>query len=222
MVSPPVTARSSRPATGCTVNRDPLPGPPLKGEGESTRKLYRILIRMVTMEIPEGALVVLIGPAGSGKSTFARRHFRATEIVMSDQCRALVADDENDQVATDAAFEVLHLIAAKRLEAGRLTVIDATNVQPESRRPLIDLAQMHHRPAVAVVFDLPVNLCVERNILRVDRTIVREVIRRQRDWLHRSLPFLGHEGFQSVHILSSEEAVNGAAVERRQAAVDSE
>jgi protein phosphatase len=160
---------------------------------------------------------VLIGPSGSGKSTFARRHFKSTEILASDMYRALVADDQSDQAATDAAFEVLHLIAAKRLEAGRLTVIDATNVQPESRRPLVDLAKMYHRPAVAIVFDLAAATSRERNSQRVDRRVGNEVIGRQRTWLHRSMRFLDHEGFHVVHILDSEEAVTNAAVSRRRA-----
>jgi len=88
----------------------------------------------VDIRIPELALVVLIGPSGSGKSTFARSHFKPTEIVSSDACRGLVADDENDQSATKDAFEVLHFIAGKRLQAGRLTVVDATSVQPEARK----------------------------------------------------------------------------------------
>jgi protein phosphatase len=90
------------------------------------------------LSIPDFSLVVLIGPSGSGKSTFARRWFRSTEVVSSDACRALVADDETDQAATLAAFELLRLIAAKRLEARRLTVIDATNVRAEDRRGLDD------------------------------------------------------------------------------------
>jgi protein phosphatase len=160
---------------------------------------------------------VLIGPSGSGKSTFARRHFKPTEILASDLCRALVADDESDQAATDAAFEVLHLIAAKRLEAGRLTVIDATNVQPESRRPLVDLARMYHRPVVAVVFDLPASVSRGRNSQRAERQVENEVISRQRTWLRRSMRFLDHEGFDTVHILDSEDVVSNAVVERRPA-----
>src|ERR671930_616931 len=94
--------------------------------------------------IPELSLVVLIGASGSGKSTFARTHFRPTEVLSSDFCRGLVADDENDQSATGDAFDVLHYIAAKRLAAGRLTVVDATNVQPEARKPLVALARQYH------------------------------------------------------------------------------
>ena len=74
----------------------------------------------MTIALPELALVVLIGPSGSGKSTFARRHFKPTEVLGSDYCRGLVADDESDQAATNAAFDVLHYIAAKRLAGGRL------------------------------------------------------------------------------------------------------
>src|SRR5215510_1534285 len=103
--------------------------------------------------IPELSLVVLIGPSGCGKSTFARKHFKPTEILSSDYFRGLVSDDENDQSVTRDAFEALHYIAAKRLAAGKLTVIDATNVQPESRRPLIQLAREYHCLPVAVVMN---------------------------------------------------------------------
>src|SRR2546429_9840054 len=115
------------------------------------------------LTIPELSLVVLVGPSGCGKSTFARRHFRATEVLSSDFCRGLVSDDENDQSATKDAFEVLHFVASKRLAAGKLTVIDATSVQPEARKPLITLAREYHCLPVAIVFNLPEKLCQERN-----------------------------------------------------------
>src|SRR6266550_500865 len=95
------------------------------------------------IKIPKLSLVVLIGASGSGKSTFARRHFRPSEVISSDYCRGLVSDDENDQAATNDAFELLHYVAAKRLARGRLTVIDATNVQQESRKPLVELARQY-------------------------------------------------------------------------------
>src|SRR5260221_5300160 len=113
--------------------------------------------------IPELSLVVLIGPSGSGKSSFARKHFKPTEGLSSDFCRGLVSDDENDQAATNDAFEVLHYVAAKRLARGRLTVVDATNVQPEARGPLVHLAREYHCLPVAIVFDLHESVCQERN-----------------------------------------------------------
>src|SRR5262249_54872451 len=118
---------------------------------------------------PNLSLVVLIGPSGSGKSTFARRHFKPTEILSSDACRGMVADDENDQSVTKQAFAVLRFIASERLALGRLTVIDATNVQPEARRPLVELAREHHVLPVAIVLDLPERICHERNAGRSDR-----------------------------------------------------
>src|SRR5512145_2339148 len=121
------------------------------------------------INLPELSLVVLMGASGSGKSTFARRYFKPTEIISSDFCRGLVADDENDQNATKQAFELLHTIAAKRLEIGRLAVIDATNTQPEDRRPLVALAKEYHVVPVAIVFNLPESVCQERNRLREDR-----------------------------------------------------
>jgi protein phosphatase len=169
----------------------------------------------MTIEIPELSLVVLIGPSGSGKSTFARKHFKSTEILTSDMCRALVADDENAQDATNAAFEILHLIASKRLEGGRFTVVDATNVQPESRKPLVELARKYYSLVVAIVFDIPERVALERNKQRTDRNVRPDVIRRQRDQMKRSMRFLKREGFRYVYTFDSEEAVNDAAVERR-------
>ena len=118
---------------------------------------------MNELSIPELSLVVLVGVTGSGKSTFARAHFKPTEVISSDFCRGLVADDENDQSATPAAFELLRFIVGQRLKAGRLTVIDATNVQPEARRDLVLLAREYDVLPVAIVLDLPERLCAERN-----------------------------------------------------------
>src|SRR5438067_7724365 len=146
------------------------------------------------LRIPELSLVVLVGPSGAGKSSFARRHFRPTEVLSSDFCRGLVADDENDQAASPAAFDVLHFVAAKRLAAGRLTVIDATNVQPEARKPLVALAREYHVLPVAVVLNLPESVCQERNRLRPDRTFGPHVVRNQCQQLRRSLRSLPREG----------------------------
>src|SRR5437667_3968328 len=120
----------------------------------------------MNITIPELSLVALIGISGSGKSTFARQHFKPTEIISSDFCRGLVADDENDQAATKDAFDVLHYIAGKRLAAGRLTVIDATNVQPEARKQLVALAREHDVLPVAIDLDPPERVCLERNAQR--------------------------------------------------------
>src|SRR5437588_12785043 len=121
------------------------------------------------ISIPNLSLVVLIGSSGSGKSTFAGKHFLPTEILSSDACRALVSDDANNQAVTNDAFEVLHFVAARRLALGRLTVIDATNVQAEARKPLVQLARQYHCLPVAIVLNLPEKLCQERNRSRADR-----------------------------------------------------
>src|SRR3712207_4573501 len=165
--------------------------------------------------IPELALVVLVGPSGAGKSTFARTHFKPTEVLSSDFCRGLVADDENDQSATGDAFEVLHFIARKRLAAGRLTVIDATNVQPEARKPLLALAREYHVLPVAIVFDLPERLCQERNRARPDRNFGPHVIRRQLQDLRRSLRGLQREGFRTLYTLETPEQVAQARITRQ-------
>ena len=164
--------------------------------------------------IPDSSLVLLIGPSGSGKSTFARQRFRPTEVISSDQCRGIVSDDENDQSATREAFEVLHFIASKRLAAGRVTVIDATNVQSESRKPLLALAREHDVMSVAIVFNLPERLCQDRNRERPDRQFGRHVVAQQRSQLRQSLKMLKREGFRYVHVLESPEEVESVEVER--------
>ncbi len=164
--------------------------------------------------IPNLSLVVLIGASGSGKSTFAARHFLPTETVSSDACRGLVSDDPNDQSATTAAFEVLHLIASRRLEAGRLTVVDATNVQRESRKPLIALAREQYCLPVAIVFNVPEGLCHGRNRSRPDRTFGPWIVRNQAQHLRRSLGGLQREGFRRVYVLHTQEEVDAAAVVR--------
>jgi protein phosphatase len=164
--------------------------------------------------IPKLSLVVLIGPSGSGKSTFARRHFLPSEILSSDACRALVSDNENDQSATNDAFDVLRFIAAKRLALGKLAVVDATNVQPESRRPLVQLARQFHCLPVAVVLNLPEDICHERNRGRDDRQFGPHVVRQQRSQLRRSLKMLRREGFRQVYVMESPEEVEAASVER--------
>src|SRR5258708_18019221 len=127
--------------------------------------------------LPELSLVVLIGASGSGKSTFSRKHFKPTEVISSDFCRGLVSDDENSQEATEDAFAVLHTIASLRLKAGTLTVIDATNVQPEDRKGLVALARQYHTLPVAIVLNLPEQLCYERNQGRPDRAFCPHVLR---------------------------------------------
>ncbi|MFF4230828.1 polynucleotide kinase-phosphatase [Streptomyces sp. NPDC001820] len=170
------------------------------------------------LPVTDLSLVVLIGATGSGKSTFASKHFKPTEVISSDFCRGLVADDQNDQSASGDAFDVLHYIAGKRLAAGRLTVVDATSVQPESRRQLVQLARQYDVLPIAIVLDLPEEVCSQRNALRPDRAgMPRHVIQRHRRELRRSLRGLEREGFRKVHILRSVEEVEAAEVvlERR-------
>ena len=166
------------------------------------------------IDLPDPSLVVLIGPSGSGKSSFARAHFAPTEVISSDFCRGLVADDENDQAASADAFAVLHFIAGRRLAQPRLTVVDATNVQREARRPLIELAKQHDLFPVAIVLDMPETLCQERNRSRPDRSFGPHVVRNQRSQLHKSLKGLQREGFRRVSVLRSPDEVEAAEINR--------
>jgi len=169
----------------------------------------------VKLVMPELSLVVLVGASGCGKSTFARKHFKSTEVLSSDYCRGLVSDDENDQTSTKEAFEVLHFIARKRLASGRLTVVDATNVQPDARRSLVELAREHDVLPVAIVLDVPERVCVERNATRPDRDFGAHVIRRQQGHLRRSLKGLQREGFRGVHVLRDDDITNASITRTR-------
>jgi protein phosphatase len=169
---------------------------------------------MTRIDVPALSLVVLVGASGSGKSTFARKHFLPTEVISSDFCRGLVSDDENDQAASKDAFDVLHFIAGKRLAAGRLTVIDATNVQPEARKELIALAREYDVLPVAIVLDPPERVCVERNEHRADRQFGAKVVVRQRSQLKRGLRGLKREGFRTVHVLTGVDEIDAVSIER--------
>ena len=168
----------------------------------------------MTLRLPAGAMVVLIGPSGAGKSTFAARHFAPTQVLSSDGMRAAVADDPNDQTATDAAFELLHTALGMRLARGRLTVVDATNVERWARDQLLAIARRNRRPPVAIVLDLPLATCIERNATRPDRRVPTASIRRQHARMHASLDGLVAEGFEPILVLSTVEAVEALSVER--------
>lgn len=151
-----------------------------------------------TIEIPSDALVILIAPSGAGKSTFARRHFRDTEIVSSDRCRALVSDDEGDQRATAPAFEVFDAILRGRLGMGRLSVADATNLEPVPRQRLRERAREYGRPTVAIVLDVPPEVAHARNLARA-RTVPPHVLELHYERFRATLEALPAEGYGAIH-----------------------
>lgn len=164
--------------------------------------------------VPAMGLVVLVGVSGSGKSTFARTHFKSTEVVSSDFCRGLVADDENDQSATPDAFDVLHYIVGTRLRRGLLTVVDATNVQRQARASLIKLAKSHDVLVDAIVIDVPETVAIERNKQRPDRDFGTHVVSRQHRELKRSFRRLSKEGFRRVHVLRGTDQTDAIEIVR--------
>lgn len=164
------------------------------------------------LTIPDFSLVLMMGASGSGKSTFAARQFVPTEILSSDRCRGMVADDESDQAATGDAFDVLYYIAAKRLAARRLTVIDATNLRAEDRKHAIELARRYHALPVVIALDVSEGVCAERNRARPDRAFGGHIVRNHVQLLRRSLRGLQREGFRVVHVLSSPEDIAGTEI----------
>ena len=172
----------------------------------------------MTLDVPALSLVVLVGPSGSGKSTFARTKFLPNEVLSSDFFRGMLRNDETNMEATADAFEVLHLVARKRLAAGLLTVIDATNVRPEDRQPLVAMAKSFHAMTVAIVLDVELETCIARNDARPDRQNSRGYVLRQHGNLRRSVgrgsKLLEREGFRYVHVLHGPEEIASAEIRR--------
>ena len=168
--------------------------------------------RFVVLPLPTDALVLLIGVAASGKTTFAARHFAPTQVLSSDVMRAMITDDPHAQAATDDAFDLLHQLLAMRLRRGRRTVVDATNVEGWARAELIAVARRHRRPVVAIVLDLPLKVALERNARRPQPRPPNGAVARQHRWLREALQELPHEGLAAMHHLGSEAEIDAVRV----------
>ena len=169
---------------------------------------------MTAIAIPEFCLVVLIGATGSGKSTFARRHFKHTEIISSDYARGLIVDDENDQAISADAFELVTAIAEKRLKHRRLTVIDATNARAADRRRWVELARRWHTLPAAIVLDVDLDDCMRHNADRPDRQFGPGVPQRMIGEIRRGLRGLEREGFRQVWRLKGPDGIASATLKR--------
>lgn len=168
-----------------------------------------------TIELPDPSLVLLVGPAGCGKSRLAARHFAPVDVLSSDLCRELVAGDPGDQSATPDAFGVLRSILDKRCKRRRFTVLDATNVVRRDRARALGVARRYGLPAVALVLDLPLATCQAWATGRADRPVSSDIVAQQHASLRRHLDTLHEEGFDDVVVLDSVEAIDALEVRRR-------
>lgn len=168
----------------------------------------------MVITVPNFCLILLIGPSGSGKSEFAKKHFKSTEIVSSDFCRGIVGDDESDQSISEHAFDLLHYIAEKRLFLGKLTVIDATNLHQAARKELIKIAERNNCLYVAIIFNLSEKLCKERDSKRKERRVGEGVIKKHFQMLKSSIDNIYKESFKYVYILNSQEEINSIEIKR--------
>jgi protein phosphatase len=166
------------------------------------------------LALPDPALVLLVGPSGAGKSTFALRHFRPTEVVSSDELRARIADDPDDQSASADAFRLLALIVAARLARRRLTVVDATNLAAAGRRRLAAQARRVGIPVVAIGFDMADDLFLAYNRRRPGRQVDEGIVRDQIGRLRESVGRLPSEGYAKVVVLRTPAEIDGIRVER--------
>ncbi len=170
---------------------------------------------MTDLDLPADALVLLIGAAGSGKSTLAAQWFDPADVLSSDAYRAAISGSASDQSATEEAFARLDADLDRRLAAGQLSVVDATNVLGWARHGLLEIAARHGRPAVAVVLALPVEAVLERNAARVEGRVPASVVRRHDRQLRASLPRLREEGFATVVVLTEPGQVEALRIRRQ-------
>lgn len=172
------------------------------------------------MDIPELCLVSMIGSTSSGKTSFAHKHFKPTEVLSSDFFRAMISDDENNQEVSSAAFDLLYSAANKRLDVGRLTVIDATGVEKSAREKILNIARAHNVPAAAIVLNLPESVLLERNKSRPERNYPERVIHTHLSELKSGINNLKEEGFEYVYIIDSVEQLDNVEVVRHTQAND--
>jgi len=168
----------------------------------------------IRIDVPEPSVVALVGPSGSGKSSFARRHFWEAEIFSSDAWRARLSGREANQAISAEAFAALYAAAAERLAAGCTVVIDATNLALEARGQALDVAWRAGCSSLAVAFDLPLDVCLAWNRARVDRQVTPSVVRSQHRFFQRSLRSLGGEGFDALHVIRGVPQLSSVRVER--------
>lgn len=158
----------------------------------------------VTLRLPSRSLVLLCGAPGSGKSTFAERHFARSQIVSSDRCREMVCDDQENMAVHRETFSLLRHIVRLRLSLGRLTVIDSTALDRKYRTAYLSLARRNRFHPAAIVFDVPYELCLRQNECR-SRRVPPEVIRNYHALLQKTKRSIGNEGFERVFILGPEQ-----------------
>lgn len=166
----------------------------------------------MNLEIPDPSLILLIGSSGAGKSTFAARHFKPTEVVSSDRCRATICDDENDQRFNYAAFGLLRHITRARLSLRRLTVIDATNLETRARRGVLRIAGVYQIPAVAIAFNISLERCLEQNLTRARRVVKDEVLSYHAAQFEQAISRLDREGYARIYRLD-ETSVNEVVID---------
>jgi protein phosphatase len=173
------------------------------------------------IDVPVPGLVILVGAAGAGKTTLATRLFARSEVLSSDALRAAISGDEADQRATRPAFGIVHREARERLAAGRLVVVDATNVEGSARSTLRRLADAAGVPTVAIVIQLPPAEVHARNAGRLGRVVPPDIVDRHLARLHGlgATPAtiaarLHAEGFATVRVLSSTAEIDAVAIRR--------
>ena len=147
-------------------------------------------------QTPKGTVVLAVGLPGSGKSSWFKRH-NITPL-SSDMLRALLFDDATEQRFQDLVFSNLRSMLKARLIARRpMTYVDATNLTPQDRHSWIKLCKDFGYEVQAVFFDVPLEVCLERNSKR-ERVVEEAVMRR---FAAKLKPPTFEEGFAKITVV---------------------
>jgi predicted kinase len=157
-----------------------------------------------TIKVPRRTLLVLCGPAGSGKSTFAAQRFQPSIIVSSDHCRELICDDVTNQQINRDTFDLFYYIINKRMYNSRFTVADSTALHSEPRQRLRELARRHGYLACLLIFNVMEATCRQRNQGR-ERKVEEYVIPYHATLLQQVLLDAPNEGWDQIHVLKEGE-----------------
>ncbi len=152
------------------------------------------------LELPSPSLIVLVGPPGSGKSTWAAQ--LEASVVSSDALRALTGEGEHDLRASVDAFAVLDDVVERRMKRRLTTVIDSLGTDPQRRTTWRALAERHGVPCVAVIFDVPAAQVRKQNRSRPER-VPDEVLRKQLAEWPGVVDAVRSEPFHAVHVAES-------------------
>lgn len=160
----------------------------------------------MTITIPKPSLVILVGPSCSGKTTFSKKYFEDDEIISMD------LNNQGNKKAKENSIDILYNQISKKLEIGKIVVLDSSNLIESTRKVLLRFANEFHILPIAIVFNISEKECLKRN---ESKGIVSDcLIKAQMTYLNKTLKTIEKEGFSKVYILNDTKDIDRVKIER--------